>query len=166
MFDGWVQHAIKNWTQSYLRFCKNEESKISKICLVHTSISFQHFLLQLPPTISLSSQTSIYQVHIYLYVPPYQFPPSLFPISLTLRQSIDTCIYYSIYLQGTHLPVYTISIPVPSLFVPFSLTLRQSIHVYYSIYLPGTHLPVSLYHLHPTPTLSPLSVSLRTVYTI
>ncbi len=31
MFGGRVQHAIKNWTQSDLRFCKNEESKRSKI---------------------------------------------------------------------------------------------------------------------------------------
>ncbi len=31
IFDSQVQHAIKNWTQLDLRFCKNEGSKRSKI---------------------------------------------------------------------------------------------------------------------------------------
>ncbi len=30
IFCNWVQHAIKNWTQSDIRFCKNEGSKRSK----------------------------------------------------------------------------------------------------------------------------------------
>ncbi len=30
-FGNQVQHAIKNWIQSDLRFCKNEGSKRSKI---------------------------------------------------------------------------------------------------------------------------------------
>ncbi len=31
IFGSWFQHAIQNWTQSDLRFCRNEGSKRSKI---------------------------------------------------------------------------------------------------------------------------------------
>ncbi len=31
IFGNWVQHTIKNWTQSDVTFCKNEGSKRSKI---------------------------------------------------------------------------------------------------------------------------------------
>ncbi len=71
------------------------------LCLVHTSISFQHFLLQLPPTISLSLQTSICQVHIYLYVPPLQY--------ISARYTF-TCIHY----------LYTSSLPLCFLFPSLS----------------------------------------------